>query len=188
MHQSAADLLADWILQRCESPITHLKLQKLAFYGYGALLAYGREEELGGELIFEPWEHGPVCRAIWRRFKDVDASPIQPASAAPSPLRLSSESESLLRDVLEIYGSLDAWSLRQQSHLEKPWRDAYQARRQRIDGNELREFFKEKFLSTTFRYPEYFGGSSSLSLDGIPQARFDGLRGLASHLRTSPAP
>ena len=51
-------------------PLTHLKLQKLMFYGYGAALAFDCERALGGKIAFEAWEHGPVNREVWKEYKD----------------------------------------------------------------------------------------------------------------------
>jgi uncharacterized phage-associated protein len=76
--------LARWVL--CEQRgITHLKLHKLCFYAYGYGLADGHADELG-DVRFEAWTHGPVCREVYDRYQAHGRAPI-PVDAPPRPTR-----------------------------------------------------------------------------------------------------
>src|SRR3954470_14701052 len=109
--------LARWVLRHSGRPVSHLKLQKLAFYCFGAASAYDLDT-LIGDVRFEAWEHGPVNRSVYNEYKAFGATPIDPPSTC---VEYPAEVTRVLADSLAIYGSLDAWSLRQQSHLEEPW-------------------------------------------------------------------
>ena len=177
--------LADWILCRypywTRDSVTHLKLQKLAFYAYGAALAHNVDGDIG-EIAFEAWEHGPVSRVIWQVNRDKGATPL----AKPSHVqRYSLGTEQVLSDTLAVYGCLSAWALRQQSHTEKPWTDAWNSDDHSIPTDGLRSYFKAKFQSGNVRIPEHLLAGWSLTLDGLTEPRFDSLHGLAELVQSS---
>lgn len=157
-------------------PITHLKLQKLAFYCYGAALAFGYEDEVGSHVTFEAWDHGPVNRELWRQFREHRAEPL-PTYRGPN-IQYSRALTAVLRDVLVIYGPMTAWQLRQESHLEGPWinhKDDHGV----IGNDELWNHFYEKFNRPPIYYPEHLMSRSSFALDRIPVIGFPSLRDLA---------
>lgn len=91
--------------------LTHLKLQKLVFYAYGACLAFNEEKEVGADITFEAWEHGPVCRPIWASYRQFGSNPLPPFSVKGQPY--SPSVEEVLAEVVDVYGLLSAWQLRQ---------------------------------------------------------------------------
>jgi uncharacterized phage-associated protein len=185
---SNATKLVAWILHRFpypEQPISHLKLQKLAFYAFGAALAFERERPLG-DVAFEAWPHGPVNPEIYHQLKGLGSSPI-PREALGVPSVYDGPTERVLDDALAVYGKLDAWSLRQQSHLEAPWALRATAYDRTIDVKELREHFFSKLTKKPFRLPEYIGNFGSFALDGIPIPEFPSFREAAAFLRGTSA-
>jgi uncharacterized phage-associated protein len=174
--------LAYWILARPNltgGAVTHLKLQKLVFYCYGGAAADGLETELGS-IEFEAWKHGPVCRAVYEEFCSHGAGQLpshRPAAAYSAPLT------DRLADVLGVYGGLDAWALRHQSHLEDPWISATTRQLARIDTDELKTFFQQKFGNGRVACPDYVVDSGSLRLDRIPVQTFSSLKALAAALQ-----
>ncbi len=173
---SDAQRLAYWVLQNAPygHPVTHLKLQKLLFYCYGAACAADLEEEVG-RVSFLPWEHGPVDREVYDEFRGCGATPIpapaQPAFYAPNVF-------AALTDAIRVYGALDAWSLREQSHREQPWIET--PRGAVIDSRSLKEFFRAKFAPGRVACPEYLADVGGLHLDRIPVGRFKTLHDLAN--------
>lgn len=159
--------------------LTHLKLQKLLFYCYGAALAFDAEPEVG-DVDFEAWKHGPVCRDVWQENQAWRAAPIPPPEGTRPTY--GARVEQILRDVVTIYGALDAWSIRQESHLEQPWIDAWNAGGGRIEREVIRDHFRRKFQDGAVALPEYLLQSSSFALDGVPVPRFPSLRALATAL------
>jgi uncharacterized phage-associated protein len=169
--------LADRVLvQSGHALITHLKLQKLTFYTYGAILAERLDPEVG-QIEFEAWKHGPVSRAVNERYKWHGAEPL------PVP-RLSSEYgnavERCIGDVLAVYGKLSAWQLREQSHLEDPWKEAWSSDDKVICVEGLRRYFSTKFAAGHVTVPEVLTQVWPLSFDRLPQAHFESLHSLAS--------
>jgi hypothetical protein len=77
--------------------------------------------------------------------------------------------------VLYIYGGLSAWKISHQSHLEEPWKIAFQIEGSRIDDLIIKESFKKKFFNNSNRVfaPEYVFDLSSFKLDGIPTVGYD---------------
>lgn len=178
MSELVAYTLADWILSRSSS-VSHLKLQKLAFYCYGisAATSPSFKAELG-HIAFVAWKHGPVNRELYDRFRDQGASPLQ---APPHPpTSYSPQLAATLTDVLNVYGRLEPWELVKQSHLEAPWKNTPQSAT--IDDVAIIEHFAQKYRQGQVRAPEYLSGEWSLNLDGIPTYRYGSLSELAADI------
>lgn len=180
---SSAQELSTWVLENYpyNDPITHLKLQKLLFYCYGLVLACGCERALGDTICFQPWEHGPVNREIWSQYKSYHSAEIPVLNS--STVNYASPAAAVLRDALAVYGLLDAWRLRQQSHLEKPWEVAYQQRVSLIDNERIRSHFVHKFFSGSVNAPEYLLDTGTLRLDKIPVQGYPSFAELARVLK-----
>lgn len=103
------------------SPITHLQLQKLMYYGQGWSLASRDRRLFEGRI--EAWAHGPVVVGLFPVFADHGDQPIPWEMAAEDP-SLSDDDRALIESVWEGYGRFSAWRLRQMSHAEPPWKDA----------------------------------------------------------------
>ena len=162
-------------------PVDQLKLQKLTFYAYGAVLAHGVLPEVG-EIAFSPWKHGPVNVELWHHHRGAGANPLPPPQQ--SPAQYSPGLGQILDDVVEIYGRLDSWSLRNESHLEQPWIDGWAIQAKEIPTDALQEHFHRKFAPGNVRLPAHLGSHASNVLDGIPPARFESLHHLAEALRS----
>lgn len=171
--------LALWIRAnyRRPGPLTHLKLQKLAFYCYGAALAH--RPAVLGEIPFEAWAHGPVSREIWHEYRDYRDAPIEPPSETAEVPRYTRATETVLSDVLAVYGPISAWGLRQESHLERPWIEAFQTPSRAIPSEALRQHFLQKYCAGRVTYPAHLGDIGSFALDGIPVRPFASLHELA---------
>ena len=122
-------------------------------------------------------------REIWQQYRTFQASAI-PVHEARS-VAYSPETEKLLRDTLTIYGLLDAWSLRQQSHLERPWAEAYQQRSALIPTESIREHFQKKFRRGPVQAPEYLLDTGTLRLDNIPVQGYPSFAVLAQVLKNA---
>lgn len=180
--------LATWVRARAAAygPVTHLKLQKLAFYCYGAALAHDLDGELG-VLRFEPWTHGPVNRPIWRHYRQHGGAALPPPPPRDVPA-FTRELQSVLADTIDVYGRMSAWALRCESHLERPWAEAYERQSGVIADDVLRAHFDEKFAPDHVQLPVHLGGSASAALDFIPPARFPSLHAMAETLRRRSQP
>lgn len=173
-----------WISQNYpykNDPITHLKIQKLCFYLYGALMARDLEFAISPAPIqFEAWDHGPVNCELYKQYRMYGGNPIEVFPAAGKYVPGAVE---VLNEALIIYGALDAWALRQQSHLEQPWKDAYQQGKGQIPSAKMKVYFKKKFSKGSVAAPEYLFGLGSFRIDGIPVQPYKSLTALAEAVK-----
>jgi uncharacterized phage-associated protein len=180
---------AAWVAAACDArgiPYTQLKLQKLCFYAYGVAASANAEGELGA-IEFEAWKHGPVLRPLWEALNPFKAEPIPPGSVGVAVPTYSDATTEHLSDAIDVYGRLDAWALREESHLEKPWRDLENNLPSVISSNEIRKHFLAKFEHGKVEPPQNFGLAGNFELDGIPSKfRFKTFGELASFVRHLP--
>ena len=100
--------------------IDHLRLQKLCYYAQGYSVA------LWQKLLFDDpiqaGESGPIVPSVSEAYKQRGPEPILPCGAPP-------EMEQWRLDVLGMVydelGWMTTWSLRNLTHMEQPWRDAW---------------------------------------------------------------
>lgn len=157
-------------------PLTSLKLQKLCFYAAGVSWSNGVGEEFGS-ITFEAWKHGPVLRALHRATlpKVTPSEHLGPATLA------------CVKDAVDVYGLISAWGLREQSHLEAPWKEAHAndvpGKPATLPKARIVEHFREKF-GTRATFPEYFANRGVFTLDGLHyDPTFDGFPALATFVR-----
>lgn len=119
--------VCDYIIARCDEAdiyIDSLKLQKLLYYCQGWNLAFDRGRLF--DEVFQAWIHGPVCRAVYDRFRGnslysrITRQDINPFSYNP----LSPEDQQLVASVLEVYGCYTGDQLEYLTHMEEPWQEA----------------------------------------------------------------
>lgn len=112
--------VAQYILDS-RGPTTAMKLQKLVYYTQAWSIVWD-DDVLFNEPI-EAWKNGPVVRDLWEstrgRFR-VEAIPGSDTS------RLSAGQRETVDRVLDFYGSQDAQWLSDLTHMEAPWKEAYQ--------------------------------------------------------------
>lgn len=171
--------------------ITHLKLQKLMFYCAGVALAFDLDGVVG-EIPFEPWEHGPVNREVWRCLRHHKSKPLPSGQELVSELGMramrltyGSNADAKLMCALKIYGSLDAWSLRCQTHREAPWKEAFDNKAHHIDTDFVRNYFKQKYRSGPVSCPAWVLDPGSFTVDGIPVHRYRDIEDLAESVNRS---
>jgi uncharacterized phage-associated protein len=104
--------------------MTHLKLQKLLYYAQGFHLALYDGKPIFEDTI-EAWKQGPVVNSVWHAYKEKGSAPIAPDDKFDPAKLISTEEEEVLIDVWNAYGQFSAWKLRNMTHEEPPWRNAY---------------------------------------------------------------
>lgn len=123
--------------------ITNLKLQKLLYYAQGYHLAMtGRP--LFSERI-EAWDHGPVVREVYHECKRFGGNPI-PAVQGFDPVVLGEHVCRFVEDVHADRGGFTAWNLREMTHAERPWQEAFVPKQnEEIPIERLQAYFTERF-------------------------------------------
>ncbi len=99
--------------------MTHLKLQKLLYYAQAWFLAMHDRELFHNPL--EAWRHGPVCREIYDRFRQLSWHPIPVSMTLTDPGQLPEEVRDFLEEVWDVYGQFSATKLEELTHQETPW-------------------------------------------------------------------
>jgi uncharacterized phage-associated protein len=139
---SIYDVAQYFLLQTDEEAgdtISNLKLQKLVYYAQGFHIAL-----TGTPLFPEPiqaWTHGPVTPDLYHAYKD------HGSGALPSPVHfddaaLSDSEKEILDEVYSVYGQFSAWKLRNLTHAESPWVDAYgEGANTEISHDAMKRFF-----------------------------------------------
>lgn len=136
-HDIARVLLA--ITDPEDNDVSNLKLQKLCYYAQGILSA------MRGTPLFldkiEAWDHGPVVPVLYHDYKRYGSSPIaingdfDEAAYDPADIKA-------LRDVMEYYSQFSPWRLRNMTHEEAPWLNAYNQPNREIPVDALIAHFR----------------------------------------------
>jgi uncharacterized phage-associated protein len=127
--------------------ISNLKLQKLCYYAQGVGLV-ARNEPMFGEEI-QAWLHGPVVPVLWRHFREFGSAALPPVDDLELDAYTPADRR-VLDDVYEYYGQYSAWRLREMTHGEAPWADAYGqgGPNTTIDLDSLHRFFSTQVAET----------------------------------------
>ena len=122
--------------------ITNLKLQKLLYYCHGFVL------EITGKTLFEneivAWEHGPVIREVYEKYKDCKAEGILPTRKGLEYYKELKDKkvDVIIDDVWDVYGQFSAWKLRNMTHEEPPWKGTQ--KNCVISLESMQEYFKTR--------------------------------------------
>jgi uncharacterized phage-associated protein len=103
--------------------ISNLKLQKLCYYAQGLAVSV-RGEPFFREPV-EAWLHGPVVPELYHQYKDHGAEGI-PLVEDVDVDAFDPADRMILNDVHAYYGQFSGWRLRQMTHEEAPWKNAFE--------------------------------------------------------------
>ncbi len=107
------------VILSCRTDISNKKLQKLAYYVYAWYLTiYGLQI---ADLTFEAWEHGPVSRTIYNRYRQYGWSVIPQYVGF---VLVPNDKIKFIKGVIKYYGKFDADTLEKMTHNEMPWINA----------------------------------------------------------------
>lgn len=118
--------------------VSNLKLQKLLYYAQGFHLALFARPLFPDAI--EAWTHGPVVPPVYHMYKGYGSSAI-PIPADFGFDRYDEETVEFLDEVYTVYGQYSAWKLRELTHSEPPWQEAYSSRSE-ISHESMTRFFK----------------------------------------------
>ena len=144
--------IADYFLRKVDKAagddITQLKLQKLLYYAQAWYLAMYDQPLFNNKI--EAWQHGPVCREIYERFRHLSWNPIPETATVSNVHALDSETQVFLEEIWEVYGQFSASKLEQMTHEEDPWVNARKGvypgypSQTLIDENVMRKYYQSR--------------------------------------------
>lgn len=128
-----------------EKDITPMKLQKLVYFAQGYSLAL-LDHPLFPEQM-EAWRHGPVCPALYQKYRPCGGNVIQAADTTDTRAAFTQSEFELLMDVYNQYGQYSASALRNMSHETAPWRAVFSPDAKNvITFDAMKEYFKTQKL------------------------------------------
>ncbi len=120
--------------------ISNLKLQKLVYYAQGIHLAATGKPLFKDEIV--AWMHGPVIKDLYHHYKENIYGPIEPTHDYNIP-EFGADTKQLLDEVYRVLGQYSAWKLREMTHSENPWVNAYRkGSGSVITHKDMAEYFK----------------------------------------------
>ena len=112
------DTMANVILSVCDN-VSNKKLQKISYYVYAWYLTiYG---EKISDVCYEAWEHGPVCRRLYIKYKKYGWNVIPRYDGF---VLATNEEIAFVQSIVTVYGKYSADELEEMTHRESPWINA----------------------------------------------------------------
>ena len=118
--------IAKWFIAWAddEDAVTNMKLQKLLYY------AQGHHLRAAGEPLFndkiQAWSHGPVVPVVYYELRDAGSKPLKLDDEDPFKWDdIDEDTSRFLAQVWNTYGGFTAARLRNMTHEEDPWVDAW---------------------------------------------------------------
>lgn len=128
--------IAQYILEK-HGPMTSMKLQKLVYYSQAWATVWD-DNVLFSEMV-QAWDNGPVVRELWEankgkfRISEVDGGRSD---------RVTATQRDTIDRVLEFYGEKNAQWLSDLTHMEDPWKDAFnEGRNTEITPQAMSEYY-----------------------------------------------
>lgn len=129
------------------APVETLKIQKLMYYCNAWSLALRDRPMFADEI--QAWKHGPVVASLYPYHRGSALINEWPFGSGANVSKNDSE---LAQQVIEIYGGRTGWALRELTHTESPWKDAWLDSEQgRVRGFEIshgtmRDYYRSVLL------------------------------------------
>ncbi len=169
-------VVARWFIDRAaaaDAELSNMKLQKLLYYAQGRYLARTGSPLFGADI--EAWNHGPVVARVYGECKASGNGPIRIDLSTWPAGKVDRVAEQILSAVWVEEGSLAAWKLRQMTHQEPPWKDAYDGTpRKVIPVSAIHEHFVAQHaapdLSIEDAFAEWADESLELAEEFLPAA------------------
>lgn len=119
--------------------ISNLKLQKLLYYAQGLSLAANNTPLFEEDI--EAWMHGPVVPSVYQTYRVCGADAIPPPEDYDVS-RIENDTRDILDEIWIVFGQFSAWKLRNMTHDEPPWKNAYDETCSKVITKEsMRDYF-----------------------------------------------
>lgn len=179
MDTLSAREIAELILNKSDTSISHRKLQKLLYYSQAISLKIENKPIFSDKI--EAWEHGPVCPKVYYKWKNFGYTSLPKIEINIEKYSLKTINIVLL--VLAIFGSLSQDQLIDMTHIDSPWSNSYiQTLNVELKTEEIKDYFstftdsedyleyvkqREKYKSLVNSRKSYLQNLSDLGADWI---------------------
>lgn len=151
-----ADEVANWFLVRHSSEMqrddavdenmTQMKLHKLMYYAQGVFLALFNTRLFDEDLL--AWKHGPVVRSLYDKYQGKrELDDLISDNQMDDYIKIANDEKSrtALEAVYEQYGGFSAGQLRNMTHSEAPWKEAWEESEgsSPLNDTTIKEYFKK---------------------------------------------
>lgn len=107
--------------------VSHLKIQKMLYFCQGYYLGLYNEPLFDDKI--EAWQHGPVVPSVYAQLKKDNDTYILPSKNYlmndSEIANISQKEKEMIESVFQVKGQYSAWRLRDETHSQSPWIDAY---------------------------------------------------------------
>lgn len=144
--------IANYFLSKGEKfgkrSITPLKIQKLVYYAQGFYLALFNKP-LFNERI-EAWQHGPVCRILYNKYKKYSYHIISEPIDCNSKMKIEKDYNlcKLLDAIWHDFGIFNGNELEEMTHRDIPWIEAIQQGRNTVISTDSMKKYFYNFLKS----------------------------------------
>ena len=148
--------ICSWIIIRSDNArnqggdeLSLLKLMKLLYYAEGCSLASNNGSLFSDDFL--AWEHGPVIKAVWDKYRGDTSRDIQPVADDYKNIeKISADDIEVLEGVYQAFGIYSAWGLRNKTHEESPWLETTHngtVMNGVIDRGLIKKYFEENYVA-----------------------------------------
>lgn len=113
--------VAKYILHKKKDSLSTWKLEKLCYYSQAWALAWTEQPIFDED--FQAWVNGPVCPELFQEHKGKFYISYERLKKGNEE-NLTDDEKETIDIVLQHYGDMEPYQLRELSHSEKPWKDA----------------------------------------------------------------
>lgn len=142
--------LSQYIYDRLSlvAPVEAIKMQKLLYYCKAWSLATSGKALFTDEI--QAWKHGPVVSSLYPKHR---GKIILDSWDIGDKTKLTDSEKQMADAVMNVYGGFSGWDLRNLTHTESPWIEAWaesgQGEKQGyvISDESMRDFYRSKLNS-----------------------------------------
>lgn len=148
----SASTIAKYLIKKSKESgvknLTNLKLQKLLYYAQGWHLGIFKNKLFNDKI--EAWKLGPAVRNVYQEYKDWGNKPIDKMVSEEDVATINEQTKKFLDEVWNVYKNTSGAELVTYTHLEKPWKEAWEHKDNteygdyEITADSLKEYFEGK--------------------------------------------
>lgn len=134
--QTSDDLIFEvskYIINKID--VTNMALQKLLYYVQMFYMAFNNTHVFNSKC--NAWDYGPVFGSVYYKYKSFGKSIIEDEK---TNINFDSTLKETIDHVLKYFGCYSGWMLKNFTHIEEPWLEAYNSDNKVIEKTTIKEY------------------------------------------------